>query len=83
MTINYHYYVYSGNKSNNTILSLRENVYGSVNMKCCNCNDFFSSSLRNITPNDCSSLTPLHVTTKQHYNIMDQNNLLKSIYFER
>ena len=61
ININSHYCVSPKNKSNNTLAYLREVINGNINVKFYYYNDIFTSSLRTISWNDFSSLTPLHL----------------------
>ena len=74
ITINFHYHVSSKTKSNNTVVSLRKSINGNVNVKCYDPNDVIPYSLKTISHNGLCLLTPLHVSTEKHDNIMDENN---------
>ena len=61
ININDHDYFSPKNKSNNTIAYLRKIINVNVNVKHYNSNDVVTYTLRNISRDDFSSLTPLHL----------------------
>ena len=71
---NSHYYVLQKNKSINTIFSLRPIINGNVNVICYDLKYVFPLCLRSISQNDYNTLSPLHIPTKEHYIIIDENN---------
>ena len=61
ININSNYYISPKNKSNNTVVSLRKIINSNSNMKSYNSNDAVPLSLRSISQNVFSTLSPLHV----------------------
>ena len=82
ITINSRYYVSPKNKSNNTIVSLREIINGNIDVKCYYYYYVVPLSLRAISHNYIRSLAILHFPTEEHDNIMDENNQKDIIKFE-
>ena len=80
ININSHYYVLHL-KTNNKILSLGTIINGNAKVIFNYSNDIVPSYLRSISQKDFSTLSPLHVPMKEHDNIMDKNNHIKSIGF--
>ena len=74
---------YKERKNINRIISLRKITNDNVNVICYNSKYVVTQFLRYTTQNDYNTLSPLHISTKDHDNIIDENNRIKSIEFER
>ena len=81
--INSHYYKFSKNKSNNTILSLMKISNGNVNIICYDLKYVVLYSLKSSSQNYFSTLSPPHVPMEEQYSIMDKNNRQEIIEFEK
>ena len=79
ITINYHYYIYSTNETNNTILYLIKVINGDVHVRCHYYNDIVTSDLRNVSQKYFSSLTPLYLLTEECGNIIDETTQREGI----
>ena len=74
ITINSHYDYSPKHISNKTIVSLSTIIKCDVKVKCYDSNRVVPSSLRIISQDYFSSLTPLNVPIEEHNNIMDEIN---------
>ena len=80
--INYHYYVLQ-KKFINTIVYLRTIFNGNINIICYGSKGIASLYLRSISQNYYNTLSPLHIPIKEHDIIMDENNWIEGIEFEK
>ena len=58
-------------------------INGNINVICYDWNYAFTQCLRFILQNDYNTLPPLHTPMKEHDIIMDKNNRIEGIEFER
>ena len=70
-------------KSISTTFSLRTIINGNINLICYDYNDVLPPCSQSISNNGYNKLSPLHIPMKEHNNIMDGKNQIKSIEFER
>ena len=71
------------NKSINKIVSLRKIINGNVKVVCYDSKDVVPLFLRSILQNCYNTFSLLHIPIKEHYIIMDENNLREGIKFDR
>ena len=64
------------------MFSLRKIINGNFNVRYYYLKDFLPPCLKYISNNFHNSLSPLHIPMKEHDNIMDEKNQIKSIGFK-
>ena len=76
-------FIWQKNKSNNTVVSLRGGINGTINVIYYDSKDVVPSDLRSISQKYFSTLSHLHVPVEKHDNIMYGNIQREIIEFER
>ena len=74
INMNSRYYVFKKINLMKKIISLSTIIESNVNIIFYYSKDFVPHSLRSISQNDNSILSPRHVPMEEHYNIMDETN---------
>ena len=81
ININSHYYVLQKTYID-TIVSLGTIINVDVNVICYNMKDVVPLFLSSISQNCYNTLSPLHISMKEHYIIMYENNQREGVYSE-